>query len=162
MLFHVSRHDESFKSRNLFRHFFTLFFDRTSRCALAQEARETRLLVSPRLQRIDLITHQPFEEYFNDVYMLRSGWKSGSPGNNTWIQHFRSLSTLSRYILIIFFTVTISIILTEIFNPRANFSWADGAVLVLTFLQSFLVLGKFHKFIMKMNLKDVLKLLSMF
>jgi hypothetical protein len=113
-----------------------------NRCALAQEARETRLLVSPRWQRIDLITHQPFEEYFNDVYMLRSAWKSGSPKSNSWVQHFRSLSTLSRYIFITFFSATIAIIITEQFNPQANFSWADGAILILTFLQSFLVLGE--------------------
>ena len=105
-------------------------------CALAQEARETRLLLPPKDQRVDYITHQPFGEYFKDVHFLR---KSGGYG---WKSHFSALSRLSRYILTTFVSATIIIIVTEQFNPRAIFSWADACVLIMTFIQSFVVLGK--------------------
>ena len=106
-------------------------------CALAQEARETRLLLPPKDQRVDYITHQPFAEYFKDIHFLR---RSGGYG---WKSHFAALSRLSRYILITFVSATILFIVTEQFNPRAIFSWADACVLIMTFIQSFVVLGKF-------------------
>ena len=58
---------------------FKCWFQCLSICALAQEAREIRLLVPPRYQRIDFITHQPFHEYQEAVNDLRRGmartWK---------------------------------------------------------------------------------------
>ena len=112
-------------------------------CALAQEARETRLLLPPKDQRVDYITHQPFEEYFKDVHFLRRKWKtSNGKYSYGWKSHFAALSKLSRYILITFASATILIIATEKFNPRAIFSWADACVLIMTFIQSFVVLSK--------------------
>jgi len=112
-----------------------------SLCALAQEAREARLLLPPKDQRVDYITHQPFAEYFEDVHFLRRTWKSKGE-RPSWKLHLSALSKLSRYILTTFITVTIVIIVTERFNPRAVFSWADACVLIMTFVQSFIVLGK--------------------
>lgn len=114
-------------------------------CALAQEAREARLLLATKLQRLDFITHQPFIEYYEDIYYLRRSNKGmlGSDIKNKGLgPHIRALSTLSRYILLLFITVTAVIILTERLNPRANFHWGDAFVLLMTFLQSFVVLGE--------------------
>lgn len=112
-------------------------------CALAQEAREARLLLPPKDQRVDYITHQPFEEYFKDVHFLRRKWKTSHEGYSYgWKSHFAALSQLSRYILITFVSATILVIVTEQCNPRAIFSWADACVLIMTFIQSFVVLGK--------------------
>ncbi len=118
-----------------------------SACALAQEAREVRLLVPPRDQRMDYITHQPFEEYFKNVHLLRRKWKSSGVikqgEKHGWSAHFGALSKLSRYILITFISVTVVIILAERFNPQAIFSWGDACVLIMTFVQSFIVLGEY-------------------
>lgn len=111
-------------------------------CALAQEAREARLLVPPKDQRVDYLTHQPFEEYYKDVYFLRQKWKSTHGKRYSWKSHFAALSKLSRYILATFISVTVIIIVTERLNPLAFFSWADACVLMMTFIQSFMVLGK--------------------
>ena len=114
-------------------------------CALAQEAREARLLLPPKDQQVDYITHQPFAEYFRNVHMLRRRWKSyGVPENenHSWRSHINALSKLSRYILVLFISVTVAIILMEKFHPNAAFSWADACILIMTFVQSFIVLGK--------------------
>lgn len=112
-------------------------------CALAQEAREVRLLVPPKSQRLDLITHQPWKDYFKNIYDLRISWKEKQVGvRRGWRSHFQALSTLSRTIVIISVIATVVIIVTEQLNPRAMFSWADACVLLLTFVQSFIVLGK--------------------
>lgn len=123
-------------------------------CALAQEAREARLLLPPKDQRVDYLTHQPFEEYYRDVYFLRRRWKSshGKSHGYGWKSHFAALSKLSRYILTTFFMVTVIIIVTEWLNPLAVFSWADACVLMMTFVQSFIVLGIFHGFFHKSDL----------
>ena len=55
-------------------------------CALAQEARETRLLLPPVMRRIDLITHQPFHEYSKDVNKVRRRFMEHA--NRTWVQHW--------------------------------------------------------------------------
>ena len=39
----------------------------------------------------------------------------------------------------------LKIISTEKYNPQSIFTWADAAVMLMTFLQSFAVLGKFYK-----------------
>ena len=119
-------------------------------CALAQEARETRLLLPPKDQRVDYITHQPFSEYFKDVHFLR---RSGGHG---WKSHFAALSRLSRYILMTFVSTTILFIVTEQFNPRAIFSWADACVLIMTFIQSFVVLGKFKVVIIRSKIDRII------
>jgi len=116
-------------------------------CALAQEAREVRLLLAPKLQRLDFITYQPFAEYYEDIYFLRRSWKGmleSKASKRGWGPHIRALSTLSRYILLFFITATTAIILTERLNPRAAFLWGDAFVLLMTFLQSFCVLGIVH------------------
>jgi hypothetical protein len=116
-------------------------------CALAQEAREARLLTPPSMQRIDLITHQPFHEYAGDVTNIRRRFMQHA--NRTWVQHYAALSHLSRYlllgfVLIVAFTVTIMFV-----HPMGGFDWGDALVLVATFTQSFLVLvivfGIFHR-----------------
>ena len=113
-------------------------------CALAQEAREVRLLIPPKSQRIDFITHQPWNDYFRNIYALRLSWKEKSKGvRRSWNSHFEALSSLSRSILITFIISTVVIIITEQLNPRAMFTWADACILILTFLQSFVVLGKY-------------------
>eukprot|EP00977_Amphora_coffeiformis_P011298 scaffold2720_cov173-Amphora_coffeaeformis.AAC.5 len=120
------------------------WFQCLSICAIAQEAREIRLLVPPRYQRIDFITHQPFHEYQKDVNDLRRGWLGKTRKKAGFKPHFSALSRLSRYILITFTTCLAVIIATLMFNPRAAFSWQDAVVLIATFLQAFLVLFVVH------------------
>jgi len=119
-------------------------------CALAQEARESRLLLPPRDQRVDYITHQPFAVYFKNIYTLRTNWKNYK--GSGWSAHFGALSTLSRYILSTFIISTVLIILTEKYNPQSIFTWADAAVMLMTFLQSFAVLGIVHGLFHKSDL----------
>lgn len=127
-------------------------------CALAQEAREARLLVTPEMQRIDLLTHQPFHEYYKDIYILRQRWKSiqiGAPmpiERLGWKFHLRALSKLSQLILISFIVTVLTVIIAERFNPRVQFSWGDAIVLIATFLQSFIVLGVVHGIFHKSDL----------
>lgn len=116
-------------------------------CALAQEARETRLLLPPKMQRIDLITHQPFHEYANEVNNVRRRFMERA--SRTWYQHYSALSQLSRYILIGFAVTVVLVTVTLLVHPRGSFTWADAVVLLATFGQSFLVLtivfGIFHR-----------------
>jgi hypothetical protein len=116
-------------------------------CALAQEARETRLLVPPSMQRVDLITHQPFHEYARDVNNVRRRYMEHA--SRSWMQHYAALSHLSRYILVGFVVVTALVVLTMLVHPASWFTWADALVLIATFTQSFLVLmvvfGIFHR-----------------
>lgn len=123
---------------------FKCWFQCLSICALAQEAREVRLLTPPRYQRIDYITHQPFHEYQEAVNDLRRGWLGKARRVSGIMPHFNALSRLSRYTLILSFITVITIAATLMFNPRAAFSWQDVVVLVATFLQSFLVLFFVH------------------
>lgn len=118
-----------------------------SMCALAQEARETRLLLPPSMQRIDWITHQPFNEYAKDVNNVRRRFMDRA--NRTWIQHWAAFSRLSRYILLGFVLCTALVIMTMLVHPNGGFSWGDALVLIATYSQSFLVLfvvfGIFHR-----------------
>jgi hypothetical protein len=120
------------------------WFQCLSVCALAQEAREMRLLLPPRFQRVDFITHQPFMEYQKDVNDLRRGWLGKTRRKAGLMPHIYALSKLSRGIVIGFTTSVVVILLTLLFNPRASFSWSDAIVLVATFVQSFLVLYVVH------------------
>ena len=120
------------------------WFQCLSICALAQEGREIRLLVAPKFQRIDFITHQPFSEYQASVNDLRRGWLGKTRRKAGLVPHIQALSRLSRYIIIIFSSTVLVIVATLIFNPRAKFSWGDATVLVATFVQSFLVLYVIH------------------
>jgi hypothetical protein len=113
-------------------------------CALAQEAREIRLLVPTRYQRLDFITHQPFSEYYKGINDLRRGWLGKMRQKSGIMPHFDALSKLSRYILIFFAASFCVIALTLAFNPRATFSWPDMVILAATFGQSFLVLLIVH------------------
>jgi len=113
-------------------------------CALAQEAREIRLLVPTRYQRVDYLTHQPFHEYHKMVNELRRGWLGKSNLKTGILIHFQALSQLSRYILVGFFSCFVTIVLTLMFNPRASFSWPDLIILIATFVQSFLVIFFVH------------------
>lgn len=116
-------------------------------CALAQEARETRLLLPPKMQRIDLITHQPFHEYAKDVNNVRRRYMERA--SRTWFQHWAALSHLSRYIMLAFVLTVILVTSTLLLHPRGSFTWMDAMVLLATFGQSFLVLtivfGIFHR-----------------
>jgi hypothetical protein len=120
------------------------WFQCLSVCSLAQEAREMRLLLPPRFQRVDFITHQPFIEYQKDVNDLRRGWLGKTRRKAGMMPHIYALSKLSRGIVIGFTTTLVVILLTLLFNPRASFSWSDAIVLVATFVQSFLVLYVVH------------------
>ena len=125
------------------------WFQCMSICALAQEAREIRLLVPPRYQRVDYITHQPFHEYQGAVNDLRRGWLGRAKRKLGIMPHFEALSRLSRYIIVMFVVAFSIIVATLCFNPLAAFAWQDAVVLSATFLQSFLLLfivhGIFHK-----------------
>ena len=138
------------------------WFQCMSVCALAQEAREIRLLLPPRYQRVDFITHQPFHEYQKDVNDLRRGWMGQAKRLRGIMPHYNALSRLSRYIVVVFVVSTVAIVTTLIFNPRAVFSWQDAVVLLATFVQSFLVLfvvhGIFHK--SDLSLDAVIKLFA--
>lgn len=118
-----------------------------SSCALAQEARETRLLLPPSMQRVDLMTHQPFQEYAKDVNNLRMKFMEKT--NRTWLQHYSALSHLSRYILVGFILIMVFVLTTLLSHPTGRFGWGDAVVLIATFSQSFLVLfivfGIFHR-----------------
>lgn len=103
-----------------------------------------RLLLPPRYQRIDYITHQPFSEYQKDVNELRRGWMGKKRRKSGFLPHFNALSRLSRYILSTAGLTTLIIVLTLLFNPRAGFSWPDAVLLLATFAQSFLVLYVVH------------------
>lgn len=120
------------------------WFQCLSICALAQEAREIRLLVPTRFQRVDYITHQPFNEYQKDVNDLRKGWLGKSRKKSGIMPHINALSRLSRYILTLSIFVTVLIVCTLLFNPRASFSWPDAIILLATFVQSFLVIWVVH------------------
>lgn len=120
------------------------WFQCLSICALAQEAREMRLLVPTRFQRLDYITHQPFHEYQKEVNDLRRGWMGKTRKKSGIMPHFKALSRLSRHILVLSVSLTIIIAATLFFNPRASFSWPDVIILSATFLQSFLVLWVVH------------------
>jgi len=119
-------------------------------CALAQEGREVRLLLPPRLQRVDVLTHQPWYEYYKDIYNLRLRWMAQNRDKKRNVRgmgmmpHFRAISRLSRYILTLFAVCTVAVILVLKFNPRAVFDWGDVFVLVATFLQSFVLLFFVH------------------
>lgn len=113
-------------------------------CALAQEAREIRLLVPTRYQRLDYITHQPFVEYAKGINDLRRGWLGKDRKRSGLMPHINALSKLSRYILIFFASAIAIITVTLVFNPRATFAWPDMVILAATFGQSFLVLLIVH------------------
>mmetsp|Transcript_25669 Transcript_25669/g.62889 ORF Transcript_25669/g.62889 Transcript_25669/m.62889 type:complete len:1006 (+) Transcript_25669:157-3174(+) len=113
-------------------------------CALAQEAREIRLLVPTRYQRLDYFTHQPFVEYAKEINDLRRGWLGKMRKKSGLMPHFHALSKLSRYILIFFASSMAIMAVTLVFNPRAKFSWPDMVILAATFGQSFLVLLFVH------------------
>ena len=129
-------------------------------CALAQEAREVRLLVPIRYQRVDFLTHQPFSEYYKDICLLRQEFKTNislkmrqtkrlTTTKVRFMTHLNALSKLSKILIVAFFLIVLAIVLTERLNPRATFSWADALVLIATFVQSFIVIfvvhGIFHK-----------------
>ena len=121
-------------------------------CALAQEAREIRLLVPTRYQRVDYLTHQPFHEYQKTVNELRRGWLGKSRLKASVMPHFQALSRLSRYILVCFFVCFLTITATLMFNPRASFAWPDLVILIATFLQSFVVIFCVHWIFYKSDL----------
>lgn len=124
--------------------FFQRWIQCFSCCALAQEAREARLLVPPRMQRIDLITNQPFDDYYKDIYTLRRGWKGLHRPIQGWKTHFRALSALSNGLLIVFSVGVTVVTLAMMFNPIFSFTLGDAFVIMFTFGQSFLVLGMFY------------------
>jgi hypothetical protein len=117
---------------------------------LAQEGREIRLLLPSRLQRVDILTHQPWYEYYRDIYNLRLRWKAQNRDKKRNVRgfeigpHFRALSQLSRYIITLFVICTVAMVLVLKLNPRAAYDWGDVFVLVATFLQSFIVLFIVH------------------
>ncbi|KAL7551495.1 hypothetical protein ACHAWF_014682 [Thalassiosira exigua] len=110
-------------------------------CAIAQEAREVRLLLPPSSQMIDLITHQPFREYAKEVHNLRRRFMENA--SRTWAQHYAALSTLSRFILTAIALFTLTLIIATVANPIIGFDKGDTFVLLLTFVSSFSVLSAY-------------------
>lgn len=121
-------------------------------CALAQEAREVRILVQPRLQRVDYITHQPFHSYYRDIYELRRRWMGLTPSNGSRrsrisggiMPHIGALSRLTRYILLYSVLAVVLVTATAKYNPNSTFTWNDAVVVAATFGQSFLILLFVH------------------
>ena len=116
-------------------------------CALAQESREMRLLLPPKMQQIDLITHQPFDEYAKNVNNVRRRFMEKA--SRTSYMHWTALSRLSRYILLAFVLTVLLVTVTLLAHPNGRFTWMDAVVLLATFGQSFSVLlvvfGIFHR-----------------
>jgi len=109
-----------------------------STCALAQEGREARLLVPPKLQKIDYLTHQPFHEYHQRTKDLRKRAIGGV------FNHAKSMSKLSKYLIGTFILVAILITTTLLFNPRSSFGIGNLIVVVATFGVSFFLLYILH------------------
>ena len=125
-------------------------------CALAQEAREARLLVPPKLQRVDYLTHQPFYEYHKRITDLRRRSIGGV------INHAKSLSTLSKYLIFAFILFSLLITLTLLFNPRSAFGIGNLVVVLTTFGISFALLYILHWMIHRsdLGLDAVIKMFS--
>ncbi|KAL7553195.1 hypothetical protein ACHAWF_016464 [Thalassiosira exigua] len=113
-------------------------------CAIAQEAREVRLLVPPKLQRIDLMTHQPFREYANDIHVLRRKFMDRATRN--WDHHFNALSQLSVYILLAYMVIAVLLAFAVVLRPIGGFGWDDALVLIFTSIQSFGVMFVYYGF----------------
>jgi hypothetical protein len=136
------------------------WFQCLSICALAQEAREMRLLLPRRYQRIDFLTHQPFGEYGKHVTMLRMGYMGRTAHVRGVLPHWQALSRLSRYLVCAGFVAVASLATTLSFH--AGYSWQDAVVLAATFAQAFLVLVIVHGIFNKsdLSLDAVVKLFA--
>jgi hypothetical protein len=81
------------------------------------------------MQRLDLITNQPFDAYYKDIYTLRRGWKglsSSGLSNHGWQPHFRAFSLLSHSLVILFTIAVTIVILTMMLNPIFSFTIGDA------------------------------------
>jgi len=117
-------------------------------CALAQEAREAKNLISVKDQRIDYITHQPWEEYEAQLAQLRLHQTSEGRQQTSWtslfMEQFRAMSKCGRAIWAMFFFLFIFVTMAMLQSHR-SFNWANAAVLVATFGQSFVMLLIVHR-----------------
>lgn len=124
-------------------------------CALAQEARETKLLVPKLAQRVDYITHQPWYEYETQVKALRQS------NNSSFRAHLNVISKLSKHILLCSLCSVILTVLT-VYLTVENFGWGNASVLFCTFGISFFIIyivqWRNHRF--TLSLDAVIKLFA--
>lgn len=117
-------------------------------CALAQEAREAKNLIHVKDQQIDYITHQPWEEYETQLAQLRlhqtSEGRQQTPWTSLFIEQFKAMSKCGKAIWSIFLFLFIFITMAMLQSHR-SFNWANVAVLVATFGQSFVMLLIVHR-----------------
>jgi len=107
-------------------------------CALAQEAREANIAFPRHLRMIDYITMEPFLLYYPRILELRS-----SVTSSFWA-HIRALSELSKLLLVSFKAILLALLIISLSDAVKNWNLADMAVLVTTFLQSFVVMYCVH------------------
>lgn len=107
-------------------------------CALAQEAREANIALPRHLRMMDYITMEPFLLYYPRILELRS-----SVTSSVW-EHCRALSELSKLLLVSFKAILLAVMIISLSDAVKNWNLADMAVLVTTFLQSFVVMYCVH------------------
>ena len=124
-------------------------------CALAQEARETKLLVPKLAQRLDYLTHQPWYEYESQMQQLRQNQVT------SFKAHMKIISKLSRYILLSSMWSVLLTVLT-VYLTVENFGYGNASVLFFTFGISFLVIYvvQWHHHRFTLSLDAVIKLFA--
>jgi len=107
-------------------------------CGLAQEAREANLTLPRHLRMIDYITMEPFLLYYPRIVELRM-----SATSSFWEQ-IQALSSLSTLLLVTFKVILIGLFVIGLSSAVRYWQLADVAVLITTFLQSFVVMYVIH------------------
>lgn len=107
-------------------------------CALAQEAREANIALPRHLRMMDYITMEPFLLYYPRILELRSS------ATCSFLEHVRALSELSKLILVSFKAILLALLIISLSDAVKNWNLADMAVLITTFLQSFVVMYCVH------------------
>ncbi len=107
-------------------------------CALAQEAREANIALPRHLRMMDYITMEPFLLYYPRILELRSS------ATSSFLEHCRALSGLSKLLLVSFKSILLALLIISLSDAVKNWNLVDMAVLVTTFLQSFVVMYCVH------------------
>jgi len=130
--------------------FFSCWMQCFGVCALAQEAREAQKLLPVKDQRIDYITHQPWEEYEPQLVELRlANYNNNNEGSqpsglSIFFQQFRAMSKCGKALwgIFLFLFIFVSVSMSQ---SHRHFDWTNAAVLVATFGQSFIMLYIVHR-----------------
>jgi len=107
-------------------------------CGLAQEAREANLTLPRHLRMIDYITMEPFLLYYPRIVELRMS------ASSSFLEHMQALSSLSKLLLVTFKAILIGLFVIGLSSAVRYWQLADVAVLITTFLQSFVVMYVIH------------------